>query len=46
MTVGRPVQALHHVQLAAPAGAGPTLLELHAGLLGMAEMAKPAGLAG
>jgi catechol 2,3-dioxygenase-like lactoylglutathione lyase family enzyme len=36
---------LHHVQLAAPAGSEPALRRFYGGVLGMAEIPKPAGLA-
>ncbi len=39
------VIALHHVQLAAPAGSEPALREFYVGVLGMAEVAKPDDLA-
>jgi catechol 2,3-dioxygenase-like lactoylglutathione lyase family enzyme len=35
--------ALHHVQLACPAGSEPALREFYGGLLGMTEVAKPPG---
>jgi catechol 2,3-dioxygenase-like lactoylglutathione lyase family enzyme len=36
---------MHHVQLAAPAGSEPALRRFYGGVLGMAEIPKPAGLA-
>jgi catechol 2,3-dioxygenase-like lactoylglutathione lyase family enzyme len=39
------ITALHHVQLAAPAGAEPRLREFYAGALGLVEVAKPPALA-
>ena len=36
---------LHHVQLAAPAGSEPALGRFYGGMLGMAEIPKPAALA-
>jgi len=36
---------LHHVQLAAPAGSEPALRRFYGGMLGMAEVPKPAALA-
>jgi catechol 2,3-dioxygenase-like lactoylglutathione lyase family enzyme len=38
--------ALHHVQLAMPAGAEAAARAFYAGVLGLAELAKPAALAG
>ncbi len=35
------ISALHHVQLACPAGSEPALREFYGGLLGMTEVAKP-----
>ncbi|MGN9840679.1 VOC family protein [Nonomuraea sp. H19] len=35
------IRALHHVQLAAPAGSEPLLREFYAGVLGFCEVAKP-----
>jgi catechol 2,3-dioxygenase-like lactoylglutathione lyase family enzyme len=46
VTVGGAVHGLHHVQLAAPAGSEPVLRAFYGGLLGMAEVPKPAELAG
>jgi catechol 2,3-dioxygenase-like lactoylglutathione lyase family enzyme len=40
------VSGLHHVQLAAPAGSEPRLREFFTGVLGLAEVDKPAELAG
>jgi catechol 2,3-dioxygenase-like lactoylglutathione lyase family enzyme len=40
------ISGLHHVQLACPAGSEPVLREFYGGLLGMAEVPKPAALAG
>jgi hypothetical protein len=45
MTGGGAIRALHHVQLAAPAGSEAALREFYSGVLGMAELAKPAELA-
>lgn len=39
------VSGLHHVQLAAPAGSEPRMREFFAGILGLAEIEKPASLA-
>src|ERR1700677_5046482 len=39
------VSGLHHVQLAAPAGSEPRMREFFAGVLGLAELEKPADLA-
>jgi catechol 2,3-dioxygenase-like lactoylglutathione lyase family enzyme len=39
------VAAVHHVQLAAPAGSESALRAFYAGVLGMAELAKPPVLA-
>jgi catechol 2,3-dioxygenase-like lactoylglutathione lyase family enzyme len=39
------ISALHHVQLAAPAGSEPLLRGFYAGVLGLEEVAKPAELA-
>ena len=39
------IRALHHVQLAAPAGSEPALREFYAGVLGMTEIPKPPALA-
>lgn len=39
------IRALHHVQLATPAGAEPALRAFYRGLLGMTELAKPPELA-
>jgi len=36
---------LHHVQLAVPAGSEPALRQFYGGMLGMAEIPKPAALA-
>ena len=36
---------LHHVQLAAPAGSQPALRRFYGGMLGTAEIPKPAALA-
>ena len=36
---------VHHVQLAAPAGSEPALRRFYGGMLGMAEIPKPAALA-
>ncbi len=44
MTGGGAIRALHHVQLAAPAGSEAALREFYSGVLGMAELAKPAEL--
>lgn len=38
------VSGLHHVQLAAPAGSEPRMREFFAGILGLAEIEKPASL--
>ncbi|TDD12688.1 glyoxalase [Nonomuraea diastatica] len=40
------IRALHHVQLAAPAGSEPLLREFYAGVLGLEEVPKPPELAG
>ncbi|MEO3806740.1 glyoxalase [Nonomuraea sp. B1E8] len=40
------IRALHHVQLAAPAGSEPLLREFYAGVLGLEEVPKPSELAG
>ncbi|MEO3872483.1 glyoxalase [Nonomuraea sp. B12E4] len=40
------IKALHHVQLAAPAGSEPLLREFYEGVLGLREVPKPPGLAG
>ncbi|SDI85283.1 glyoxalase [Nonomuraea jiangxiensis] len=40
------IKALHHVQLAAPAGSEPLLREFYGGVLGLREVPKPPGLAG
>ncbi|HEV7656123.1 MAG TPA: VOC family protein [Mycobacteriales bacterium] len=39
------ITGLHHVLLAAPAGSEPVLRAFYGDLLGMTEVAKPAGLA-
>lgn len=39
------IRALHHVQLAAPAGSEPALRAFYGDLLGMTEIAKPPVLA-
>ncbi|GII88765.1 glyoxalase [Sphaerisporangium siamense] len=39
------ITGLHHVQLAAPPGSEPRLRAFYAGLLGLAEVPKPAALA-
>ncbi|MEV0998205.1 glyoxalase [Nonomuraea sp. NPDC050202] len=39
------IKGLHHVQLAAPEGSEPALREFYAGVLGLREVPKPAGLA-
>lgn len=39
------IRALHHVQLAAPAGSEPALRDFYAGVLGMTELSKPPALA-
>jgi catechol 2,3-dioxygenase-like lactoylglutathione lyase family enzyme len=39
------ITGLHHVQLAAPAGSEPRLRDFYSGLLGLAEVPKPADLA-
>lgn len=39
------VMALHHVQLAAPAGSEPLLREFYSGVLGLSEVPKPPELA-
>ncbi|MEO3887977.1 glyoxalase [Nonomuraea sp. B5E05] len=39
------IRALHHVQLAAPAGSEPLLREFYAGVLGLEEVPKPPELA-
>jgi len=39
------ISALHHVQLACPAGSESALREFYGGLLGMTEVARPAALA-
>lgn len=41
----RPVLGLHHVQIACPAGSEGELRGFYAGVLGMAEIAKPPVLA-
>jgi catechol 2,3-dioxygenase-like lactoylglutathione lyase family enzyme len=38
--------AVHHVQVAAPEGCEPAARAFYGGLLGLAEVAKPAGLRG
>lgn len=37
---------IHHVQLACPPGSEAALREFYSGVLGLAEVAKPPGLAG
>lgn len=39
------ITALHHVQVAIPAGGEPAARAFYGGLLGMTEIAKPAALA-
>ncbi|NUR87692.1 MAG: glyoxalase [Nonomuraea sp.] len=39
------IRALHHVQLAAPAGSEPQLREFYEGVLGLREVPKPPELA-
>lgn len=39
------IRALHHVQLAAPAGSEPALRAFYGGVLGMTEIPKPPALA-
>ncbi|TYB62770.1 glyoxalase [Nonomuraea sp. PA05] len=39
------IKALHHVQLAAPAGSEASLREFYAGVLGLREVPKPPELA-
>jgi catechol 2,3-dioxygenase-like lactoylglutathione lyase family enzyme len=39
------VSGLHHIQLAAPAGSEPRMREFFVGVLGLAEVEKPADLA-
>lgn len=39
------IAGMHHVQLAAPEGSEPAMREFFAGILGLAEVAKPAELA-
>ena len=43
-TAGAGLVAVHHVQLAAPAGAEPGLRAFYGGVLGMTEVPKPAAL--
>lgn len=40
------ITGVHHVQLSVPAGSEPALRAFYADLLGMAEVPKPAALAG
>jgi catechol 2,3-dioxygenase-like lactoylglutathione lyase family enzyme len=40
------IRALHHVQVAAPAGCEPAARAFYGGLLGLPEVAKPAELRG
>jgi catechol 2,3-dioxygenase-like lactoylglutathione lyase family enzyme len=40
------IEGLHHVQLACPPGSEWALRDFYGGVLGMTEVAKPAGLAG
>ncbi|GAA3673811.1 hypothetical protein GCM10022224_042640 [Nonomuraea antimicrobica] len=39
------IEALHHVQLAAPRGSEPLLREFYTGVLGLREVPKPPALA-